>query len=344
MSAGHPMSTDRREVIRQTYEQTRSVAETMRLTGHSKAAVWKYGKRVVEATALDPVVVATFDGKSQPGVQASAALAPHVSPRLPDPAPEAGGPQFPEPLELDYQPFRMAAPGTYLILSDCHIPYHDRATIQLAIEEARRRQVVGVLLNGDILDCAELSDHERDVDAIDLADEITLGRQLVAWIRSRLPAARLVMKQGNHEARLHRVILRDAPALMGIEGVDMPSFLKLADYGVEWVADQRIVTLGKLNVIHGNEYRGSGGVNPARWLYLKARSVALCGHFHRSSEHHSRDIGDNHEAAWSVGCACHLHPRWLRLNDWNLGFAFVSVEADGWFVVENKRVLNGRVV
>lgn len=333
MPTGTELPPEEVEKLRAAFAACGSVAETARRTGRGKDSVRKYCKAEAQAAGfvagVAPQILDHFSA---------------TPPRLPDPAPEAGGPTFPEPVELDYKPFPMSEPGTYLVISDIHLPYHDRATIQLAIEEARRRRVAGVLLNGDILDCAELSDHERDQDSLALIDEIELGKQLIAWLRSRLPAARLVMKEGNHEGRLIRTILRDAPALMGLEGVDMPSFLKLANYGVEWVQDKRIVTLGKLNVIHGHEYRGGGGVNPARWLYLKARSVALCGHFHRSSEHHSRDIRDEHDAAWSVGCACHLHPRWLRLNDWNQGFAFVSVEADGYFVVENKRVLNGRIV
>jgi hypothetical protein len=37
------------------------------------------------------------------------------------------------------------------------------------------------------------------------------------------------------------------------------------------------------------------------------------------------DIRDRPEAAWSVGCACELKPYWLRLNNWNHGFAFVEL-------------------
>lgn len=265
-------------------------------------------------------------------------------PRLPDPAPQADGPSLPDPVSLSYDPFKIDTPGTWLVLSDCHFPFHDRKTIELAVDEARRRAAVGVLLNGDVLDCAEVSEHERDPDSLDLADEVEIGRQFLAWLRSRLPAARLVYKEGNHDSRVPRYVLRHAPALFQLAGVGLPAWLKLADHGVEWVGDKRVIELGKLNVIHGHEYKGAGGVSPARWLYLKARSVVLCGHFHRTSDHHARNIRDEHEAAWSVGCSCFLKPAWLPLNDWNHGFAFVTVEPDGWFVVENKRVIGGRVV
>ncbi len=171
-----------------------------------------------------------------------------------------------------------------------------------------------------------------------------MGRQFIAWLRSRLPHARLVLKEGNHDDRVQRYIINNAPALSGLEGFNLPALLHLGDHGVEWVSDKRVVNAGKLPIIHGHEYPGGGGVNPARWLYLRARSVAMCSHFHRTSEHHARNIKCQHEAAWSIGCSCFLHPRWMPLNEWNLGFAFTDFDKSGDFVVENKRVLGGKIV
>jgi hypothetical protein len=70
----------------------------------------------------------------------------------------------------------------------------------------------------------------------------------------------------------------------------------------------------------------------------------MCGHFHRTSEHHERNIRGRAEASWSVGCACDLSPRYAPLTNWNHGFAFVTLETDGSFHVESKRVLDGKVV
>lgn len=265
---------------------------------------------------------------------------------LPEPAPEAGGPSLPEPLDLVWETFHIDTPGNWLILNDVHLPFHDKRTVELAVEEARRRNVVGVLLNGDILDSGEISNHLRHRELPRYVEEIQVGKQFLGWLRSRFHGKRIVYKEGNHEDRLERYVVERAPALEGLEGLDLPSFLHLRDHGIEWVNHKRVIQMGKLNVIHGHEYKGgvSTPVNPARGLYLKARSVALCGHFHRTSEHHSRNIRQQAEAAWSVGCACFLTPRWCPLNDWNLGFAFVHLGNDGNFEVENKRVLNGSVV
>ncbi len=262
------------------------------------------------------------------------------------PTPTSESILLPDPVELKYTPFVVSTPGTWLVIGDIHMPFHDKKTIELAVDEARRRSVVGVVLNGDILDCAEVSEHDRDPDSLELVDEIEMGKQFLAWLRSKLRGARIIYKCGNHDDRIPRYVMRRAPALFKLAGNSLEHWIKAADQGVEWVRDKRVIMLGKLNVIHGHEYRGGAGsaVNPARGIYLKARSVVIVGHHHRTSEHHARNIRDNHEAAWSVGCACFLSPAWLPLNDWNHGFAFVTVDGAGDFIVENKRVLGGKVV
>lgn len=263
---------------------------------------------------------------------------------MPKAKPEQKRPRLPEPVPTPFEAFRLSTPGPWLILGDVHLPYHDRKTIELAVAEAKRRRVVGVLLNGDALDSHEISVHDKDPRAPRYVEEIEQGRKFLAYLRSRLPNAEIVYKEGNHEDRLGRYIVQRAPALTGLEGVDLPSFLKFADYGVQWVGDKRVVWAGKLAILHGHEYRGGGGVNPARWLFLRTHAVAMCGHFHRSSEHNERNIRDRADAAWSVGCACNLTPKYDPLNKWNHGFAFVDWTKDGLFTVENKRVLGGKVV
>jgi|AGTN01.3.fsa_nt_gi hypothetical protein len=293
------------------------------------------------------------------GAIESTEIAPSLTPvRMPDDSPSelppakheqahpaAPAPELPEPFPQSYEPFVIDTPGVWLLLMDCHIPYFDRGTIELAVEAARKRGAVGVLLNGDILDAHEVSDFDKDPTAPRYVEEIGMGKQFIAWLKSKLPRARVVYKEGNHEVRATRYIIRRAPALFGLSAVTLPSLLELDKHGVEWVGDSRVVQLGKLNVIHGHEYPGgaSSPVNPARGLYLKARSVALCGHHHRTSEHHAKDIRGHPEAAWSVGCSCFLRPRYAPLAEWNLGYALVELSANGDFVVENRRVDGGRV-
>jgi hypothetical protein len=213
------------------------------------------------------------------------------------------------------------------------------------VDEARRNGAVGVLLNGDIMDCGELSTHDRDPNEARLCDEVEMAGQFFEWLRSRLPKARIIWKEGNHEARAPRYLVRNAPALCsGRTRITLPQLVGSEAHGVEWVGDGRVVMLGKLAVVHGHEFKGGGGVNPARWLFLQAVSTAMCGHFHRTSEHHEQGLDRRLHGVWSVGCACFLYPRWYRNNKWNNGFALTDVSNDGSFRVTNRRILRDGTV
>jgi predicted phosphodiesterase len=252
---------------------------------------------------------------------------------------------LPRPHPESYEHFRIDAPGRWLILSDPHFPYHDPETIKLAARKAKRDGVVGVLINGDALDYHELSEHDKDPRAARYVDEIETGREFARWLRQEFPRARIVFREGNHEERLTRYVLKNAPALFGLDCLTTPELLGLGDIGADWVGDRRVILLGKLPVLHGHEFgKGGGGAYPAAWLYRKAKHVALCGHFHRIDEHGVRNIIGAERRAWTVGCACYRHPRYLRLNDWANGCAFVEVAKDGTFSVDNLRVFGGKLV
>jgi predicted phosphodiesterase len=262
-------------------------------------------------------------------------------------------PQHPEPDKTDLPPtftrqryaFEIDTPGWWLVMGDQHIPFHDPTTCELAVKQAKKRKVVGILLNGDLLDYHEISVFDKDPTKPRLVYEIEIGKEYLAWMRGQFPNVRIVFKTGNHDDRLDNYVQSRGPALFKMEGLNVESVLHLDRYGIEIVKEKRRINLGRLTVLHGHELgrRFQNPVNPARGLYLKCRSVAICSHFHQSSHHRAKNIKGKAEAAWSVGCACDLEPLWLPVNEWNHGFAFVKVENDGSFSVENKEVENGRV-
>ena len=178
-----------------------------------------------------------------------------------------------------------------------------------------------------------------------MREEILKGRQFLEYLRSRFPKARIVYKEGNHDERLERYLASLAPELLGLEDLELESLLRAKDFGVEWVKDKRVVMCGKLPVVHGHEYRGGGGVMPARWLYLRTGESTLCGHFHQPSFYSFRTITGKEVGTWSVGCACHLTPKYARLNQWARGWAVIEIAKDGGYHVHNRRLLkDGRAV
>lgn len=266
--------------------------------------------------------------------------------RLPDPAPEAGGPGVPQSWAKRLEPHRLETPGWWLVLGDCHFPMHDRATIEAAVREARSRSAVGVLFNGDMMDMWGVTPFFREPSEESFHDELECGRQAFRWFRSQLPRARFCFREGNHEFRLRRYIVERAGALYSLPELRLPNLLGLDQIGCEWVQDKRKVMLGKLITLHGHEFRQVIGnaVNPAALACRRATATVLVNHHHRTSEHHVRTLEEKQIAAWSVGCACYLSPDYEPYGQSNHGFALVDVSPDGWFHVENKRVIDGRVV
>lgn len=253
-------------------------------------------------------------------------------------------PDLPAATVNERLPYTPDAVGTWLFLGDVHMGSHDRTVVELAVNDAVKQGAVGVLLNGDILDCHELSDHDQDESAVRYKNELDLGRQFFKWLRAKLPKAEIVYREGKHEDRLRRYIAGGAPALQGLKGVSTEEFLGLADFGIDWVGDKRAVEFGKLSTFHGHEFKGGGGVNPARWLFQRTLWSSACGHFHRTDEHHERDVRGRVHATWSIGCACDLKPLYFPNNKWNHGYAIVTTYSDGWFEFRNRRVIKGRVV
>lgn len=251
---------------------------------------------------------------------------------------------LPDPIERDTSVAEYSLQGTWWVLSDVHIPFHNREALEIGAAEARRRGCVGILLNGDIIDCLGLSSkfHRRPDDHT-FKLERQYGLQFLAWLREQFPKAVMVYKTGNHEERLTKYIAEKAPELFDVEQLSLPSLLDFDSHKVEMVDDQRLIRLGRLCVLHGHELaRGiAAPVNPARGAFLKAVHTVMVGHHHQTSEHHERDITGQSIVTWSTGCNCTLQPRYAPYNRWNHGAAFVEVFKSGEFSVTNYKIIEG---
>lgn len=252
--------------------------------------------------------------------------------------------RLPETHVIDYKPFKVDLPGWWGVISDIHVPFHDLRTINLWVKECKQKKISGIVLNGDVLDFYQLSDFLSDPSMPRTKEEIERGTQLLDYLRDKFPRIPIIYKKGNHDERLEKYIFSKAPEFAEIADFHLPNLLKTKKFGVEMVSDKRVVMLGKLPVIHGHEYRGGGGVMPARWFYLKTGASVLGGHFHQPSNYTFRTVDDKEVASWSTGCACYLYPAYAPLNQWSHGFAMVHISQNGTYNVLNRRVLaDGRV-
>jgi len=231
-----------------------------------------------------------------------------------------------------------------LILSDIHIPYHDVNALNTALKYAKAQKVDAIVLAGDVLDGYTLSKFEQNKLMRDFAGELSCGKVFLQSLRKHFPHAKIVYREGNHDYRFERYLMREAPALIGVDEFDIKVLLRTFDHGVDYVKDKRIVKFGKLNIMHGDEFGGNaGGVNPARSMFLKALDCTLSGHNHRTSNHTEMSLDGKQISNWSIGCMCHLKPSYMPYNKWNHGFAIVELHDQDNYTVYNHCIINGKI-
>jgi hypothetical protein len=95
--------------------------------------------------------------------------------------------------ESTFTPYTIQDPeGTWLILSDIHVPYHSVSALTATLEYARDREIDGLILNGDTLDFHRLSRFNKDPRARGVVGEIQACNELllIRWTPSSPRPAR----------------------------------------------------------------------------------------------------------------------------------------------------------
>jgi len=243
-----------------------------------------------------------------------------------------------------FDPFHLSQSRT-LILSDLHFPYQHNEAISLAMNYGLEKDVNCILINGDLIDFANISRHDRDVRNRSTIYEIESVRMFLEILRETFPKARIIFKYGNHDERWDKWLYINAPEFFELDDLQLESVLRLNDLNIEVVKDKRPIKIGKLTVLHGHEVvGGSGGVNPARSMFMKTFDSILVGHFHKTSNNTETNLGGDVIATNSVGCLCGLNPSYMPINRWNLGFAYCELQIKtGEYHLNNLKIIKGKI-
>lgn len=249
-------------------------------------------------------------------------------------------PQLPPSKAEPWLPFELGNGIKVAILSDLHIPYHSEIAVNAAVTYCKKRRPNVLLINGDLADFYSISRHQKDQSKRNFKAEVEAVQGGLAYLRGQFPKARIVLKAGNHEERWQHWLWNCAPEISDFDRMSLEQWIDAPKYGVEIVQDQRPVMVGNLPVMHGHEIgKGiSAPVNTARGLFLRTTSTMLQGHSHRTSQHVEPDWRHIDTATWSTGCLCDMSPEYARINKWNHGFCFVTVNEAGGFNVDNLRI------
>jgi predicted phosphodiesterase len=253
---------------------------------------------------------------------------------------------LPDSDETDYTPFVFKGHKRIVILSDIHAPYHNIPALTAAIEYAKKEKPDALLLNGDTIDCHQLSRFIRDPKKRNFKQELDIFKALFEVFEKQLKC-RIYFKIGNHEERYEHFLYQKAGELTGIEEFEFQNILKARARGIEVIGDKRYMKMNELCGIHGHEYIGgiSAPVNPARGLFLRSKVSCFQGHNHQTSEHTEPTLTGKMVTTFSLGCLSELHPQYMPLNKWNHGFAIVDLDSNRKnYEFRNKRILNGKVL
>lgn len=233
-----------------------------------------------------------------------------------------------------------------LIINDLHLYFHSTPAIKLALNEAKVSGVDKIIINGDLLDLGGVGKWTKRPDRVIIRDEIELGKLFFAQLRNMFPHQEIIYKEGNHDERLEKFIWTKCPELYGLQLLSLSELLELKKYEVKKIASMQIMKMGELWVAHGHEFiGGSGGENVATKMLNKVKRNIIFGHFHFPQETvHSNLIDDTPHGSWSVGCLCQLKPTYHPHNNWGHGFALVEHHKGGTFSVDNKKIINGKVL
>lgn len=262
------------------------------------------------------------------------------------------GLSLPEPEKNDYSKY-IIKEQRIGVLSDIHFPNYHKEALNATIEYLLEWQPEVIVYNGDIIDCYFLSDYEKDPRQRSFKYELDMVCSFLLQMRKLFPKTKFIWKLGNHEDRYEKKILGRLPELvdLGLFNFDkvvqhyMTEVYGEKDFEITIIRGKRILLAGKLNIIHGHELTKGfvDPVNPARGFYNKAKNNVIGGHHHRTSEHPESDINGNLIGCWSTGCLCDLHPHYMPVNKWNLGFATVENFGSD-FKVTNLKIIKGKVM
>jgi predicted phosphodiesterase len=233
-----------------------------------------------------------------------------------------------------------------LCLYDVHIPYHDTKALHCAINEGLRRKCDTIFLGGDIVDAYEVSRFEKSKYKRSFKEEIQLTKQFFSFLRFKFPKAKIYYLFGNHELRYHAYIKKNASAFEGIDVFEFSNLFDFEKFGITEIDPADTAQYRGLNLTHGHDWGGTtfSPVNVARGLYMRAKTSAMCGHSHQTSEHTEMDMNGKITTCWSVGCLSELRPDYAKYSRYNHGFAVIEGRGKDRFHVTNYRIQDGEIL
>ena len=102
-----------------------------------------------------------------------------------------------------------------IVIGDLHIPFQNKQIVDLVVQDfIPYFNPHIVFINGDLLDCWEISKFEKPLNIHSrLRDEILQTNIFLRDLRKKAPRAKIIYIFGNHEFRFEKFISKNAKEL-----------------------------------------------------------------------------------------------------------------------------------
>jgi len=257
--------------------------------------------------------------------------------------------KLPESWSKERQQFKLPLACNKIgFISDLQVPFHDVVAIETACKWLRTKDINTLFINGDLADFYQLSSFIKDARKRNFKAELEDIKEVLKWLRAEFPLCTIYYNlDANHEYRYERWMMQKAPELLDISNFCLEDVLGLSELKIKPIKGYDHVMIGKLPVVHGDTiFRGFGSpVSKARTVWLKAKHSCIASHVHQTDEYNTKDIHGKVFTTWTTGCLMSLNVEYNpHGNEYNHGCAYIEVEPNGDFHVENKRIYNGKIL
>lgn len=215
----------------------------------------------------------------------------------------------------------------WLILSDLHIPFHDKRLLNAIYDLCKDIQFTGIVFNGDLHDFFKISEHLKSADRADnLQLELDETRFVLKNFRNILPDAKFVHIEGNHERRLRKYLFKKAKELESLRCLNYSSLVGHDIFDIKYT-DSFLINKNFL-VTHGT----SCGKYPARAELARYLISGTSGHSHKTDTAHMH--GHKVDLVWHSAGHLSNRPRlskacgkYDKALNWDMSFETVLANA-----------------
>ena len=234
---------------------------------------------------------------------------------------------------------------TKMIISDLHIPFEDHKAVNIMLKIHQHCLPETVIINGDMLDFAELSHFTRDK----LADKPIKEsiEEACVIIRKLQRYSTVIYHIGNHEARLQKYFLSNAPEVEHLLKFDklinneLDTPIKIVenigrDTMAKYFNDRLLV--GHFNkALKNSAYTGKALVDQYRMNIVQ-------GHTHRLGMYYVTGAKETFIGV-EGGCLCKKNPSYVSQPNWMSGFlmAYDAQNIETVYINENKALYRGKI-